>query len=62
MKRAVSFLLFIALTLLLIPFYASAQEIDILPFMGDLNFDGEVNTYDYILVKRHVLKTYTIEQ
>lgn len=60
MKRAVSFLLFIALTLLLIPFYASAQEIDILPFMGDLNFDGEVNTYDYILVKREILNTVSL--
>ncbi len=32
------------------------------PVAGDLNADGEVDTVDYMMLKRAVLGTYTIEQ
>ena len=28
--------------------------------LGDVNGNGEVEKYDYILIKRHVMKTYAI--
>ena len=36
------------------------ENIDII-VMGDVNGDGLVNQYDYILIKRHYLGTYTLE-
>ncbi len=57
MKKCIALFLILALTFLAFPITVSAQEIELLPFLGDLNFDSEINMYDYILVKRDILNT-----
>lgn len=59
MKRLFCILCVFAITLSAIPVFALGEEqISPKPFLGDVNLDGGISAYDYILVKREILNTY----
>ena len=55
-KRVIAFLLFAVV--LLSPITACSDTDKVL--LGDVNDDGVINQYDYVLVKRHYFDTYTL--
>ena len=54
--------LLVSLCLAVVPFLSTGLQASAAEFpAGDVNGDGRVNTSDYVLVKRHVLKTLTLD-